>query len=410
MSYVPRGRPRLIAYATLICLLVVFQFRNFLPSSSGNDPQTLKDLHVDDKNATEVQITQEPLYDTLSDAWRKGLTPEEFNDMFERQLAECNAGSASCPENGDKLIPLDWHHFGLAARGSVRGEHICRQETHPPPRSSKIDAMHKLGYSMLLSLGDVVFDHWFKRYHKNVHLVIWEGPKEKIFHASWWNGPVEPLGGSFTLSPEPYNIWPPMQPWGRENYYVGYTVEPTCLNTPFVPLTQRPRQAYILAKYLRFFMDERYPLSDPMGGVPAQFNDDFYLKFSEEEDVTFVAGEFDLFWAQNYTQPPPGITQHPGLQRTEFQKTISQSRVVVGIGNPILSPTPYEALCLGVPFINPIVYWDKNDPSNKNFWEGQHGALIHEGIDEPHVYHVKVGDREGFKAALKKAINTPIDR
>lgn len=187
-------------------------------------------------------------------------------------------------------------------------------------------------------------------------------------------------------------------------------MEPSCLNTPFIPFAHRPRQAYILGKYLGYFKDGRYPLTDPVGGAAAQYADRFYLKFSEEEDVTFLAGQFDLFQAGNYTQPPPGITQHPRLPRTEFQTMISKSRVLVGIGNPILSPTPYEALCLGIPFINPIVGWDKNDPENKKSWEGQHGALIHEGIDEPQVYHVKVGDRDGFKAALKKAVNTPIDR
>lgn len=42
--------------------------------------------------------------------------------------------------------------------------------------------MHKLGYSMLLSSGAIVFDHWFRRYHKNVHLVIWERPNEQCVY------------------------------------------------------------------------------------------------------------------------------------------------------------------------------------------------------------------------------------
>ncbi|KIO19857.1 hypothetical protein M407DRAFT_143379 [Tulasnella calospora MUT 4182] len=89
---------------------------------------------------------------------------------------------------------------------------------------------------------------------------------------------------------------------------------------------------------------------------------------------------------------------------------IANSRVMIGLGNPFLSPTPYEALCLGIPFINPFRRLDKNDPNNKSGWFGQHDALIHGGLDEPHVYHVEVGDREGFRAALRKAMSTPIER
>ncbi|KAG9017553.1 hypothetical protein FRB90_000758 [Tulasnella sp. 427] len=286
-----------------------------------------------------------------------------------------------------------------------------------------------------------VYDY-FRRYHNNVHILI-QGedsdtkcaddprciyvdasssasslvpppngthlnlPIWKLFHATWWN-PIAgagPLHAAFTLSPEPYG-----QYGGSKTYYLGYSVEPTCLNIPFVTWSERPRQAYIMGKELRYFLDPKYPLTDSVGGIPAQMRDDFYRVFSEEEDSTFLAGQFDLSGAEGYAEPPPGIVQHARMERTEFQKLISKSRVMMGTGNPVLSPTPYEALCLGIPFINPIFGWNKADPANRNFWDGQHPALIVEGVDEPYVYHVKVGDRVGLKAALKKAMNTTIDR
>ncbi|KAG9048199.1 hypothetical protein FS837_000545 [Tulasnella sp. UAMH 9824] len=43
-------------------------------------------------------------------------------------------------------------------------------------------------------------------------------------------------------------------------------------------------------------------------------------------------------------------------------------------------------------------------------WTGQQDGLIYQGLDEPYVYHVEIGDREGLKAALRKAMSTPIER
>ncbi|KIO19856.1 glycosyltransferase family 18 protein, partial [Tulasnella calospora MUT 4182] len=193
--------------------------------------------------------------------------------------------------------------------------------------------------------------------------------------------------------------------------YLGYSVEPSCMDTPYVPLGERPLQAYVFGKYLGYFMLKDYILWDEKGGMEGSMYDDFYLDFSQKENVTFLAGQFNLHGQPgNYTEPPRGIIQHERLPRTEFQKIIANSRVMFGLGNPLLSPTPYEALCLGIPFINPVRRWDKTDLNNKMAWTGQHDALIYEGLDEPYVYHVELGDREGFRAALRKAMSTPIER
>lgn len=39
-----------------------------------------------------------------------------------------------------------------------------------------------------------------------------------------------------------------------------------------------------------------------------------------------------------------------------------------GIGLPLVSPTPYEALCMGIPFINPIINWLTWDIDNQSGW------------------------------------------
>jgi len=81
--------------------------------------------------------------------------------------------------------------------------------------------------------------------------------------------------------------------------------------------------------------------------------------------------------------------------------------VLIAIGEPSTSPTPYEALCLGVPFINPVKSWDPEDPTDRAKWNAQHALL--KLLDPPYVYNVFKGDREGFVNAVKAAISTPID-
>jgi len=39
-----------------------------------------------------------------------------------------------------------------------------------------------------------------------------------------------------------------------------------------------------------------------------------------------------------------------------------------GIGKPIVSPTPYDALCMGVPFINPVMKWSSDAPEDRSSW------------------------------------------
>ncbi|KAJ7913957.1 hypothetical protein B0H13DRAFT_2464634 [Mycena leptocephala] len=64
-----------------------------------------------------------------------------------------------------------------------------------------------------------------------------------------------------------------------------------------------------------------------------------------------------------------------GMAQAAFYDLLLRSVALVGVGNPKLSPTPYDALCLGVPFINPVKQWDKKDPNNRR--ETQHDLLRH---------------------------------
>jgi hypothetical protein len=54
------------------------------------------------------------------------------------------------------------------------------------------------------------------------------------------------------------------------------------------------------------------------------------------------------------------------------------------------------------------IQWDRNDPTNRDKWTAQQGAL--KDVDPPYVYNVLRGDKEGFIKAVKEALANPIQR
>ncbi|KAG8996664.1 hypothetical protein FRB90_012660 [Tulasnella sp. 427] len=305
----------------------------------------------------------------------------------------------------------DVYKAALDGRGARQGENIWAD--------AMMDAMWALGYSMLTTKDTPETYAMFRRHHRNVHRILWldavghgktcrlwnsscvyaGGPLDdatvplansthvnipiwKVFNMHWWNGPLGPLGRPFTAS----NV-------------------PAVKSPPF-----HSRQAYVFAKSLSYFERPDYILADPSGNTTAQLTDDFYEALGRELNMTWV-GSFKKDAKSGLSSPPPGITQLEKMDRATFQHTIAESRVVLGIGRPVLSPTPYEALCLGVPCINVVQGWDRADPENRAKWyTSQHDAIMRLDLGEPYVYHVRVGDREALKRAVRLALGTPIPR
>ncbi|KAG8894752.1 hypothetical protein FRC01_012776, partial [Tulasnella sp. 417] len=305
---------------------------------------------------------QDPVTMALDGTWKEGFSAKTFNEFFENRMATCRSGKTRCRKNWDKLILLPWGHFSNYFRGVRQGENIWAD--------ALMDAMWGLGYSMLLPKDDPDTYDLFRRYHQNVHAIFWGDspclwnsscvyaedplsiypvpppnsthlniPLWKIFTLNFWNGPSGALGRPFTLSPEPYHLWNTYRENEGHNIYLGYSVERTCMKTPSVPHSERPRQAYILAKVLSYFQDTSYILSDPSGNNATQLTDDFYAKLAEELDMTWIAS-FKLDAKPAGSKPPPGITKLERLDRPAFQRKLAESRLVLGIGKPALSPTP----------------------------------------------------------------------
>lgn len=64
--------------------------------------------------------------------------------------------------------------------------------------------------------------------------------------------------------------------------------------------------------------------------------------------------------------------------------------------------------CSGVPFINPILQWDPENPQDKSRWDSQHVILRY--LDPPYVYNVQKDDEQGLIDAINAAYENPIDR
>ena len=120
---------------------------------------------------------------------------------------------------------------------------------------------------------------------------------------------------------------------------------------------------------------------------------------------------------------PHGLTPLGHLPQANYTQTLARSKALIGIGFPGSSPSPYYALCAGVPFINPIrssFNGTKEDwwKENKIFWwQGiQHGPLAL--IGEPYVYTIPTTTNSTPAAleanpligALRKARENPIGR
>ncbi|KAL7413572.1 hypothetical protein BDY24DRAFT_388955 [Mrakia frigida] len=218
-------------------------------------------------------------------------------------------------------------------------------------------------------------------------------PLWKVFSFHFWAGPNHPLGSRWTLSPEP----PPDRYGGEPNFDLGYSFEKECSKDPLVPHSERVNQAFLYAKHSEFFTDANYAWSDLILNTT-----------STNLNLTFVGAP--IVTPGFPTLPPALHILNPWgglLEPHDFFDQLGRSIALVGIGDPPLSPSPYDALCRGTPFINPILEWDVNAKEDRTRWVSQQRTLKH--FDPPYVYNVFRGDGEGLEKALREAREKPFE-
>nr|XP_019013144.1 uncharacterized protein I206_02641 [Kwoniella pini CBS 10737]OCF51925.1 hypothetical protein I206_02641 [Kwoniella pini CBS 10737] len=148
--------------------------------------------------------------------------------------------------------------------------------------------------------------------------------------------------------------------------------------------------------------------------VETAFNKSYFELAGQEtglEEMTFkgayqVNGEYMKGWIHDSpVESLRGVINLGKIGPERFSEELSNSRIMIGVGNPTLSPSPYLALCSGTPFLNPIKSWDSENPNDRSKWVSQHNYL--KWLDPPYVYNVQAHDYEGFVNAIQSSISHP---
>lgn len=185
-------------------------------------------------------------------------------------------------------------------------------------------------------------------------------------------------------------------PWSYPNHtHLPLSIEGTCLGSATVPWPQRNASVLILGKLSSYFHRERAP----------DFKD--WSKI-----VAAMAAEGIELWTgatEETGKPiPEGLRRLPEMDKATYGRTLSSTRALLGIGNPQLSPSPFNSLCRGVPVVMPYYTHEGPTPGGwktfKDRW-AQNGPVLEVG--EPYAYAYR--GVEDMIEKLKRAVRTPIE-
>lgn len=104
------------------------------------------------------------------------------------------------------------------------------------------------------------------------------------------------------------------------NNYLGYSVEPGCSTRPFIPHSERIRQAYVLAKEMHYF-----------GPDIRAWDPGFYTSARDAADIEFVSG----VRGSPTSDFPPTLKNLGYMSPAAFYDQLSRSLVLVGVGFPL---------------------------------------------------------------------------
>ncbi|KAF7323881.1 hypothetical protein MKEN_00609500 [Mycena kentingensis (nom. inval.)] len=337
-------------------------------------------------------------------------------------LRACFAAD-SCPENRKKIILSHSMYWRNTLRGDVGGEEVWAM--------SVIDAARSLGYTLIQvdsfpelvrvynyfpDLVKVIFMDDFEIFgcfrDQDACLQTARNPNGipgyKMLAFYFWTWPRHPLGPRWIVSPENYNN---MSQWEMPspNIYLGYSIERVCHAQPFIPHAERysPPQVWIFAKLMHYFFPGRERnvawSKEVLDGLAAATGIKYGIAAHHREDP----GEEEKELERISLPEEKYYTNHVWLDQKGFMKELANSRALMGVANPITSPSPWNALCLGVPYINVVTSWEQNNPDNRWTWRSQHALASL--LDPPYVYNVRSGDLKGLIAAVNAALANPID-
>ncbi|KAJ7772875.1 hypothetical protein DFH07DRAFT_801772 [Mycena maculata] len=233
-------------------------------------------------------------------------------------------------------------------------------------------------------------------------------PLWKMFAFTFWGSlPVDisgqwrpESGTSWSFNPlgREWNLVPYQMPEGH--FYIGYHYE-RCDSLQYVPFAERPDQIVILAKKSKYLRANNGLLFDPSN---------FYtrLKNGTGYDILTNAHEDEGY------PIPDGLTSVGLLPQVEYDHQLANTKALLCIGKPQISPTPYASLCRGVPVVIPYRSGKCSPRPGPGqycgFYEDshQHGPVA--AIGEPYAYTVDLdGPVDDIITTIEQAANTPIE-
>lgn len=150
-------------------------------------------------------------------------------------------------------------------------------------------------------------------------------------------------------------------------FSLRFSIEDDCTAMSPIPLSERPNRVWMLMKELTYAYDFKFA-----------WNRTYFSRASSEVGMDFV-GAWNVDQHFQWKPEKQGLMKdiedrhgvinliskehgRKSMSPGEWEREIRKSRVMIGVGNPWWSPSPYHALCLGVPFLNPVSQ-DVSSPS-----------------------------------------------
>ncbi|KXN81569.1 hypothetical protein AN958_03906 [Leucoagaricus sp. SymC.cos] len=347
----------------------------------------------------------------------------EWNSKALRDLHSCMALNNCGPNQKKVALLADSWIQDAVVRGFRGGEGIWGMSMYKNLRGLGYTTLFSSDFSetlfqyrMMPDLVKVIIRSETGQCHLDKNCV--KGPENpmgipawKLFEMSYWpnhrlGDKNYPMKGKWLLAANPDEAFQDFD--ASPIQYIGYSTEESCTKIPVVPLEKRKNQVWMLMKQILYVYHHRFA-----------WNRTYFPLVHEKLGIDFVGGwllDNDyLGWGKDIKEEILDIEDHEngvfnlGMQSTEdFYDQVRNSKLMIGMANPHWSPSPIDALCLSVPFLNPISGWDHEDPWDKSKWDTQHPTLVQ--YDRPYVYHVHAKNYTGFLEAIESAINTPIDR
>ncbi|WOO85372.1 uncharacterized protein LOC62_07G008871 [Vanrija pseudolonga] len=324
-----------------------------------------------------------------------------------RALAACSA-RGDCPANAHKIAIFATIHSHMALfDGYTGGEGTWSK--------GMIKSLERQGYTVLFARNNFEYVYHIYRQFPDLVKAIFVDPSGdngqkytdflkkpdrlngipawKFFIAYYFpNAFSSIVGNKWVLTAEPND--------NNLTTYTGYEIDRSKTLKNYVPFEQRPHRVYVLAKYLHFFANHSM--------AAKVWDDDYYQRATDElrqrwPDFEIVGAIIDSRGEKEQkAEPwtlPPGIRNMGKLGPAEFDEALSNSRLLLGVGRPGLSPSPWRGLALGLPFLNP------GDPAHKGPW--QHHTVAKLG--PPYSYNTQKFNYTEFVNNIAAAMETPIE-